>query len=279
MPNPRGGAAIASLGGQVYVATGFDVSGVTTEVDVFDTASNTWSLAAPIPGGVDYAAAAVANGNLYVIGGCAADGDCVSGLTNSNQVYSATNSSWTMQAPMPTARFEAAADEVNGLVYVAGGSGICGPCTGSDVLEVFDPASGTWDTTRASLPQPTAFARGVTVGGLFYVLAYLADGSDGLFSFDPTKNAWATLSSPPNPHNEFALAQVNGVLYVISGQIAGNATTEVDSYQPSCDLWATVASIPTSRYAAAAAAVNGIIYVPGSGAGNTPISTLEAYAP
>ena len=74
--------------------------------------------------------------------------------------------------------------------------------------------------------------------------------------------------------------EVNGILYAVSGQIAGGTTVNtVEAYDPATDSWTTVAPIPTARYEPQPQEINGVLYVAGNGSGNIPITTLEAFTP
>jgi len=69
MPGPRQELATGALNGNVYVLGGFDAEGHSTDtVLVYHPTTDTWTLAHPLPYGVNHNSAAVAGGDLYSFG-------------------------------------------------------------------------------------------------------------------------------------------------------------------------------------------------------------------
>lgn len=94
---------------------------------------------------------------------------------------------------------------------------------------------------------------------------------------------WVAKAPIPTPRLAAAAASVNGIIYVIGGDVSwfGCGFTGVnEAYNPATDTWTTMAPMPTARAAYAAAVVNGIIYVVGGSEGCFPPSrVVEAYDP
>src|SRR2546426_8663256 len=67
--HPRGALAVAESGGQLYAIGGYDGSGNSAAVEVYDPATNTWTKKAPLPTPRDHLAAATVGGKVYAIGG------------------------------------------------------------------------------------------------------------------------------------------------------------------------------------------------------------------
>src|SRR5437763_4206084 len=70
----------------------------------------------------------------------------------------AQSGSWSIKAPMPTARSAFAIGEINGVLYAVGGARdrpniqpLPDPAIG--VVEAYDSATDTW-TTKAPMPTP-----------------------------------------------------------------------------------------------------------------------------
>src|SRR4030095_805447 len=69
MLGPRQELATGALNGKVYVLGGFDAGGNSTDtVLVYNPTTDTWTLAHPLPYGVNHNSAAVAGGELYSFG-------------------------------------------------------------------------------------------------------------------------------------------------------------------------------------------------------------------
>jgi hypothetical protein len=69
MPSRRGGLAAAALDGTVHTVGGESRSGVFANHEVYDVATDRWSIAAPLPLARHGLAAASLGGRMYVIGG------------------------------------------------------------------------------------------------------------------------------------------------------------------------------------------------------------------
>src|SRR5262249_5541319 len=69
MLGPRQQLATGALNGNVYVLGGFDAGGNSTDtVLVYNPTTDAWTLAHPLPYGVNHNSAAVAGGELYSFG-------------------------------------------------------------------------------------------------------------------------------------------------------------------------------------------------------------------
>src|SRR4051812_27662265 len=77
-------------------------------------------------------------------------------------VAAQTAGTWRALAPLPTARAEVAAAEVNGLIYVVGGFD-----SGGWANEAYDPASDSW-SVRAPLPRPLNHPAAAGLNGKLY---------------------------------------------------------------------------------------------------------------
>jgi N-acetylneuraminic acid mutarotase len=62
-------AAVGVIGGKLYVAGGSDVTDSLDVVEVYDPATDVWTLDSPMPNSVAYTAAGVIAGRLYVAKG------------------------------------------------------------------------------------------------------------------------------------------------------------------------------------------------------------------
>ena len=167
-------------------------------VYAFDPTTQTWTEKAPMPTSRSGGAAAVLDGKIYVAGGRPPGG-------HDFAVYDPALDAWTELPPLPTQRNHLAATAIGGKVYVAGGrfgGGVGSEMT--DVLEVYDPAMGTW-SKGAPMLSPRAGINGVAARGCFYVFG--GEGNDahplGIFAenevYDPVTDTWMRLEPIPTP--------------------------------------------------------------------------------
>src|SRR5207245_11599377 len=70
LPTPRAETAAVLVGNEAYVLGGFDANGMASaKVEVYNTTSDAWRTASPLPVALHHAGAAVVNGRIYIVGG------------------------------------------------------------------------------------------------------------------------------------------------------------------------------------------------------------------
>src|SRR5437870_10340367 len=70
LPTPRAETAAALVGNEAYIIGGFDAKGIASaKVEVYNTTSDSWRTASPLPVALHHAGAAVVNGRIFVVGG------------------------------------------------------------------------------------------------------------------------------------------------------------------------------------------------------------------
>ena len=176
MPSPgsstHGSACVVN--GEIYVVGGYmpgnssnDYPWVPSNLNqMYDPATNTWSLMAPLPIPVLYCTAVAFDDKMYVFG---MSSDC-----NATQIYDPQSNSWTVGPSMPFT-----------LSYGSGGAtiGTYAPkriyLFGEEGTLIFDPQTETW-STGATVPESvTDFGVGV-YNDVFYLIGgyeYLGQGS------------------------------------------------------------------------------------------------------
>ncbi|MHC4707177.1 MAG: Kelch repeat-containing protein [Planctomycetota bacterium] len=170
MPTARTVISTSVADGKIYAIGGFVRPGVWTQekvtsvVEAYDPATDTWTTKAPMPTARGFLATGVVNGKIYAIGGATYAGG---GTLSTVEEYDPATDTWTTKAPMPMARTTfLAASTVNGIIYVIGGAR--GGSTLSTV-EAYDPATDTW-TTKAPMPTARAFLATSAVNGKIYAI-------------------------------------------------------------------------------------------------------------
>jgi uncharacterized repeat protein (TIGR01451 family) len=210
-PKPTGAANVgaATLNDRIYVVGGMatDIS-VLKAVEVYDPATDSWASAAPLPVSLSGVAVAAVGGKLYAFGG-----DVSPGYVDTTYEYDPAADAWTQKAPLPGGpRAYAAAAELNGKIYVAGG------WPDLRTFEEYDPASDTW-ATKAPLLKGRQSPGLVAIGGYVYAIgggsAWGAVGN--VERYDPATDTWALVSSLNKGRIGTGTAVAAGGVYVAGG--------------------------------------------------------------
>jgi uncharacterized protein (TIGR03437 family) len=190
----------------------------------------------------------------------------------SSRAQTLTPNSWSMGAPMPTARQGTFTGAVGQKIYVIGG--INGPSL-YNVNEVYDTATNTWSTAA---PMPTARSTGATavVGNVIYTIGGANSGalSNVVEAYDPATNNWSTKAPMPVSLNSMYAAVENGIIYVLGGFNGGTRVATVLSYNPTTNSWTTLKSMNVGKSQSAVGLLGStIIAAGGLSADNTTATT------
>ena len=220
-------------------------------------------------------AAAVYEGQLYLIGGLSPQG-----VTASVLRFQPDSGTWEARAPMPAALGYIQAALLGEKLYVPGGCDAAGLPTRQ--LEIYDPRLDHWEA-GAPLPQAECgYALAVVEGHL-----YLFGGWDGktalagTWIYDPLGESWSKGSPMPGSASYASAQAVEGQIFVIGGYDGAHALAANRVYYPSRDqagetAWEEKTSLPDGRYGMGSASLAGSIYLAGGlGEANSPAAPLE----
>ena len=168
MPTPRTEVAAAALGTEIFVIGGFEAGGSPSDkVEIYDTQTDSWSEAAPLPEARHHSAATAYNNEIWVIGGFAG-ADFNRPL---DFVWAIRSSGFgSPKQPLNEARGALAA-VAPGQPIVFGGAAVGpeGDSLSLATVESFDPGLGAWDLWTRALNSPrdhlAAAAAAVCGGG------------------------------------------------------------------------------------------------------------------
>lgn len=189
---------------------------------------------------------------------------------------------WTEAAPLSTPRTGLAVTTFKGDLYAIAGETAAGPTW---LIERLDPNDGQWHQLT---DKPTAVrdVGAAVVGGKIYVpggclgeLPPPTDVLDVLEVFDPDTDKWSRKAEMPQGVCAYAIAALEGNIYVFGGWNGKGFIDDVLVYDPDEDEWSRASSMPTARGYAGAAAIEGQIYVVGGYDGRRDLAVVEAYAP
>jgi N-acetylneuraminic acid mutarotase len=150
--------------GRVLVAGGHETSGTIAQAEVYHPATGKWSSAGNLNNArAQSTATLVPSGKVLVAGGLDPNGARLS----SAELYNPATNSWALTGSLIDKRYDATATLLSsGKVLLAGGSGRPKrAATNLVTCELYDPATGTWSSTR-----------GLHVGGTQNTVSMLQNG-------------------------------------------------------------------------------------------------------
>jgi N-acetylneuraminic acid mutarotase len=195
------------------------------------------------------------NGKIYAIGGTTREGVSPSsytgGVVGTTEEYNPATDKWVFKKSMPTPREHFSTAVFQNKIYCIGGQAGVNESTYepiyTDVNEVYDPATDTWET-KTPMPTPRLGLDANTVNGKIYLIGgqipgfYTTDNSTSLAlneEYNPITDTWAVKASSPYATMNYASAVFNDVLYVFGGLQLNdvNIQTMVQMYDPKSDSW------------------------------------------
>ncbi len=219
------------------------------KTQIFDPASNSWSLGASAPFASGSGSTAYIDGFVYYSGGIVNG----SSTTNQHARYNPRTNSWERKSPMPRGRNHAASGTDGRFYYVFGGRGPGSGdanvvANGFGDVQIYDPFADSWRTSMESAIQPLPNGRGGTGKAAYAYGEFFVFGGE----------------------------TANG-----GGAVGGNVFNRVDVYNPVTNTWRLGAPMPTPRHGAFPIFHIDRIYVAGGGtnAGFSNSAVNDIYVP
>ncbi|MGH7325783.1 MAG: Kelch repeat-containing protein [Candidatus Rokuibacteriota bacterium] len=211
-------------------------------------------------------------------------GGCVGFTTESQAPVDLTApGSWSILAPMPTARQEVAVAALDGRVYVIGGFGPGFRPVAT--VEAYDAEANEWEP-RASLPEPVHHAAAAVVNGRLFVIGGYTGGrlsweaSPTVYEYDLQGNTWKARAVMPTPRGALAVAVVANRIHALGG--SGEKLSQAhEVYDPAADRWTAANLMPTGRDHLAAVAYQDRVWAIGGRTSfrGTQFANVEIYEP
>jgi N-acetylneuraminic acid mutarotase len=214
MPTARYNLAVAAVDGKIYAIGG---DRFLDKNEMYDPTTEAWQTLTPMPTARQHIKAAVVNGKIYIIGGLLLN---YSQVSSKNEVYDPQTDTWEEMAPIPTPKHNYATIVYNDKIYIFGG----GTQNGGNVwvqtstVEVYDPATNTWDTS-VSLPS-VRFNPGIGMIENKIMITGGISGDETLSDvdvFDPVSNTWNAGTSLPIQNVAMGSTTLNNKIYIIGG--------------------------------------------------------------
>jgi N-acetylneuraminic acid mutarotase len=237
-----------------------------------------WSRGAPMPLARGEVTAALAGGQIYVVGGFTAAG----GNSARVDAYSPARNTWRQVADLPLPVDHAMAAGYRGKLYVVGGYGPQRARLGT----LFSYSDGSW-TRLPPMPEQRAAGGVAVVNGKLYVVAGTSSATIGaptdlattMLVYDISRRRWSTSSRAPTPREHLAVTVLNGRIYALGGRTAGFDTNLAiaEVYNPRTGKWRRLPRLPGKRGGTGAAAVGRFVVSVGGEAETGTIRTVYAF--
>jgi N-acetylneuraminic acid mutarotase len=228
MPTGVSHGGTATVGRNVYIAGGYtggpggSQTFATSQVQVYNVDTNTWSTIASLPQARGGGAMAAVGNVLHFFGGA----DLSRTDRSEHWAFDITNpgAGWVAKAAIPTARTHMGAVGLNGKVYAVGGQQNQDAAESpQSALQVYDPSTNAW-TSLAPLPLGRSHIasativvnnRIVTLGGE----TTFQNAINNVTSYDPATNTWTELTPIPANRASGVAAFINGNYYYTTGDV------------------------------------------------------------
>jgi N-acetylneuraminic acid mutarotase len=208
------------LAGCVCGAADGRVIDAMTDVRTYDTATDTWGTAPPLPAARGAGALVRLGRRLHFLGGTTADRSTA--VTDHWVLNLDGGTRWTKAPSLPAGRNHVAAVALGGKIYLIGGqTGHLGGATARSEVYAYDPATKTW-TQRASLPRPRSHITesAVVYRGRILVLGGEIDHGKPVAEvdeYDPATDTWTVLTPLPAARNSGVAGVIGTRVYYAMG--------------------------------------------------------------
>jgi N-acetylneuraminic acid mutarotase len=289
LPGPRLEPGLTALGQQLVMLGGFsggleDDLPITSEVDVLDTLTNTWTQLPDAPVQWTHVQLFGVDGTLYLLGGESGSAYVAQGSAFALDPGATT---WRALSPLPAGLERGAAGLVSAPphLYLLGGAGTqdaLASCLDYDLL------TDTW-TQLPDLPAPRSHPAAMRRGdGTLIVFGGLStlDASEPLadaVALPLGADTWTPMGAAPlpTPRGGCAYGIVQGQFICAGGESGVAALHVADSYDPNTDQWTALPDLPAARAGIQGVAIGERLYIPG-GANQLvyePLATMDVFTP
>jgi N-acetylneuraminic acid mutarotase len=227
-----------------------------------------WQSLTPIPEPRGFAASAVLDGKIYIIGGFnSTESRALSSVIAYNPKYGTYT---TGIADLPFGLGNASAAVLDGKIYLTGGRRHHSLNYMSNFVYVFDPQENAW-TSRAFSLRPRFNHTSVVLDGKLIIMGgrteRVVDGLDRTVEmYDPATDTWTYLASMVEETAAFTAVVYQDKIYAFGGiDKHSESETEilkcVQQYDPVKNAWSVIDEMPFGRWGHGSAVVGDEVYL------------------
>lgn len=230
--------ALAAVEGRIFAIAGQTSEGAATKItaatEIYDPVQDLWTRGSDKPTPATYVSAVAIGADIYVPGGCNADGT----PTETFEVYNILTDSWREVSPLPEPRCAYASATLDDMIYLFGGWD--GKRYAATVY-VYDPRTDRW-TEGTSMSTARGFAAAASLGDRIFVVG----GYDGerelttCLAYDPAAETWTECAPLSVGRGGLGLVNLSDQLYAVGGGGWTSYLTFNERYLSSNDVWSAV---------------------------------------
>ncbi|HTU24329.1 MAG TPA: kelch repeat-containing protein [Pirellulales bacterium] len=295
-PFPRVESPTALIDGKLFLFGGFtDDLGASTELDVFDPASDSWKRRKEMPTGVTHLNPAVDGNHLWLAGGF--KGRHPGPVTDEVWTYDIGADSWSAGPRLPEPRAGGGLAIVGRKLHYFGGFKSDRDTDSADHWSLALDGGMAWER-EVDLPHPRGHVAAAVLDGKMYALGgthgHDKTQIDQPFCdvFDPAQGGWRPIANLPDGQSHFESSTIvyRGCILLVGGRSNSpepprGVFDDLLLYDPQGDAWHLVGKLPEKVLAPSAEIVGDRIVVIGGGLKNplpltaaTWIATLKPAA-
>jgi N-acetylneuraminic acid mutarotase len=278
-PFPRVESPTAVIAGKLFLFGGFtDDLGASTQVDVYDPASDTWSRRKDMPTGVTHLNPAVDGNTLWLAGGF--KGRHPGPVTDEVWKYDIAEDSWLPGPRLPEPRAGGGLAIAGRKLHYFGGFKSDRDTDAGDHWSLGLDGGAAWEH-EADLPHPRGHVAAAALAGKIYALGgdhgHDKTQIDQPFCdvFDPAVGGWRAIANLPDGSSHFESSTINyrGGILIVGGRSnspepASGVLDRLLLYDPKADTWSVLGTLPEKVLAPSAAIVGSRFVVTGGGLKN-----------